>query len=353
MEGIENQQTTEITQPETPEVVDQNPTEPTEVTAETQEVIQPEINEDEIAISYLKKQGFEIETADDLQRYKQPQVKEVNPYEDLMDEEDRMYFEFKKNTGKSKKEFEMLRIDPESITPLEYAIEKARKESGLNLTKEEALEFLEDELGIADFDELSNTDRVKLARYSKDLKEERANMYNELKDLSTKQTAPKNQPETIKLEDGRVVNKADYEQFQVQRQQYLNTNKEAVNSVANSEFKVMLDDNGEQREVSFSYEYNDQDKHSMLSLTNDTSKTFQRYQTENGLNHKQFNEDMWWTDPANRNKAIASIIQKALATNTEELLKGRGNVNLTNEPLPAQKTEGVKMVPINDIFKSF
>src|SRR5690606_11980973 len=264
-----------------------------------------------------------------------------------------MYFEFKKNTGKSKKEFEMLRIDPESITPLEYAIEKARKESGLNLTKEEALEFLEDELGIADFDELSNTDRVKLARYSEDLKEERANMYNELKDLSTKQTAPKNQPETITLEDGRVVNKADYEQFQVQRQQYLNTNKEAVNSVANSEFKVMLDDNGEQREVSFSYEYNDQDKHSMLSLTNDTSKTFQRYQTENGLNHKQFNEDMWWTDPANRNKAIASIIQKALATNTEELLKGRGNVNLTNEPLPAQKTEGVKMVPINDIFKSF
>jgi len=351
MEGIENQQTPELEPEQTPEVVNQTIPETPEVPEQPTEVVAPEINEDEIAISYLRKQGFEVETPEDLQRYRQPQVKEVNPYEDLMDDEDRMYFEFKKNTGKSKTEFEMLRTDPESITPLEYAIEKARKDSGLRLSKDEALEFLEDELGIADFEELSNTDRIKLAKYSKELKDQRISMYNELKDLSSKQTAPKNQPETITLEDGRTVNKADYEKFKQQRQQYINANKEAVNSVTASEFKVMLDDNGSQREVSYTYEYNDQDKHSMLSLTEDTSKTFSKYQTPEGLNQKQFNEDMWWTDPANRNKAIASIVQKALASNTEELLKGRGNVNLTNSPLPAQKMEGVEMVNINQLFK--
>lgn len=347
MEGIENQQLEPTTESE--DVINNASSEPQE--NHQSEVEQPTVDESAIAIQYLKNNGFEIESADDLQRYKTPQIKEVNPYEDVMDEDDRKRYEFIKTTGKTKADYEMLRVDPESISPLDYAIEKARNESGLNLSKEEALEFLEEELGISDFDELSNTDRIKLAKYSKDLKDQRISMHNEIKNLSTQKLATENQPEMVTLENGQKVSKAVYEQHQQKYQQYLNANKESVNSVTNSEFKVMLDDNGSPREVSFTYEYNDQDKHSMLSLTNDTDKVISRYQTENGFNHKQFNEDAFWLDPANRNKAISTIIQKALATNTEEVLKGRGNVNFSHQPLPAQKKEGVEMVPLSDLFK--
>ncbi len=353
MNGPENQeQTTAEATVETTEIQDVNTAPATEIVeGQIIEPTQPAIDEDAIALSYLKKQGFEVETAEDLQRYKTPQIKEVNPYDELMDDEDKKYFEFKKTTGKTKAEYEMLRTDPESISPLEYAIEKAKKDSGLSLTKEEALEFLEEELGISDFDELTSTDKIKLAKYSKELKDQRVSMFNELKNLSTPKTENQGQPEMVTLENGQVVPKEQYEQFNKNRQQYLNANKESVNSVTSSEFKVMLDDNGSPREVAFTYEFNDQDKHSMLSMTEDTGKLIERYKTEKGFNHKQFNEDVFWLDPANRSKAISTIIQKALATNTEEVLKSRGNVNFSHQPLPAQKKEGVEMVPLSDLFK--
>lgn len=345
----ENQQTAPA---EETQITDVNTSVP-DVNADNQtvETTLPAIDEDAIALSYLKKQGFEVENAEDLQRYKTPQIKEVNPYDEFMDDEDKKYFEFKKTTGKTKAEYEMLRTDPDSISPLEYAIEKAKNDSGLSLTKEEALEFLEEELGISDFDELTSTDKIKLAKYSKELKDKRVSMFNELKNISVEKPQNQNQPEMVTLDNGQTVPKEQYEQFNKNRQQYLNANKESVNSVTSSEFKVMLDDNGSPREVAFTYEFNDQDKHSMLSMTEDTGKLIERYNTEKGFNHKQFNEDAFWLDPANRNKAISTIIQKALATNTEEVLKGRGNVNFSHQPLPAQKKEGVEMVQLSDLFK--
>jgi hypothetical protein len=64
-----------------------------------------------------------------------------------------------------------------------------------------------------------------------------------------------------------------------------------------------------------------------------------------------FAEDMLWSDPKFKEKAIASLLHKAIASNTEEVLKERGNINFTNNPLPRQTREGVKFVSMSDAVK--
>lgn len=282
---------------------------------------------------------------------------EVNPYEGLMDDEDKAYFNFKKETGRSRKDFEALNSNLDEIPKIDLARERVRRESGINLTNEQIDEYLADELGI-DLEDMRASDQIKLASYTKSILEERKAEQEKYRTPieNKKQAEAKNentqQNEFVTLENGAVMLKSQYENLVNTRQQEISKAKEAVNSVTNSDFKITIDDKGTPKEMNFAYEYSEEDKQSMVSIVSDIDGVVaSRYGSEKGFDHKRFAEDMQWSDPKFREKAIASLLHKAIASNTEQVLKERGNVNFTNDPLQKQTKEGVKVVSVTDAIK--
>ena len=282
---------------------------------------------------------------------------EVNPYEGLMDDEDKAYFNFKKETGRSRKDFEALNSNLDEIPKIDLARERVRKESGINLTNEQIDEYIADELGI-DLEDMSASNQIKLAAYTKSILEERkaeqekyrTPIENKQQPESKNENAQQN--EYVTLENGAVMLKSQYDNLVNTRQQAILQAKEAVNSVTNSDFKITIDDKGTPKEMNFAYEYSEEDKQSMVSIVSDIDGVVaSRYGSEKGFDHKRFAEDMQWSDPKFREKAIASLLHKAIASNTEQVLKERGNVNFTNDPLQKQTKEGVKVVSVADAIK--
>ena len=311
-----------------------------------------ELNE-EIAFNFLKKsKGLEVENFDDLLK-----PKEVDIYEGVYDEDDKAYLKFKKDTGRSRKDFEALNTNLDEIPKIDLARERVRRESGITLTNEQIDEYIADELGI-DLEDMSASNQIKLAAYTKSILEERkAEQEKYRTPIENKQQAEaKNentqQKEYVTLENGAVMLKSQYENLVNTRQQAILQAKEAVNSVTNSDFKITIDDKGTPKEMNFAYEYSEEDKQSMVSIVSDIDGVVaRRYGSEKGFDHKRFAEDMQWSDPKFREKAIASLLHKAIASNTEEVLKERGNVNFTNDPLQKQAREGVKIVSVTDAVK--
>ena len=311
-----------------------------------------ELNE-EIAFNFLKKsKGLEVENFDDLLK-----PKEVDIYEGVYDEDDKAYLKFKKETGRSRKDFEALNTNLDEIPKIDLARERVRRESGITLTNEQIDEYIADELGI-DLEDMSASNQIKLAAYTKSILEERkAEQEKYRTPIENKQQAEaKNentqQNEYVTLENGAVMLKSQYENLVNTRQQAILQAKEAVNSVTNSDFKITIDDKGTPKEMNFAYEYSEEDKQSMVSIVSDIDGVVaSRYGSEKGFDHKRFAEDMQWSDPKFREKAIASLLHKAIASNTEEVLKERGNVNFTNDPLQKQAREGVKIVSVTDAVK--
>ena len=311
-----------------------------------------ELNE-EIAFNFLKKsKGLEVENFDDLLK-----PKEVDIYEGVYDEDDKAYLKFKKETGRSRKDFESLNTNLDEVPKIDLARERVRRESGINLTNEQIDEYLADELGI-DLEDMRASDQIKLASYTKSILEERkAEQEKYRTPIENKQQAEaKNentqQKEYVTLENGAVMLKSQYDNLVNTRQQEISKAKEAVNSVTNSDFKITIDDKGTPKEMNFAYEYSEEDKQSMVSIVSDIDGVVaSRYGSEKGFDHKRFAEDMQWSDPKFREKAIASLLHKAIASNTEEVLKERGNINFTNDSLQKQAKEGVKIVSVADAIK--
>lgn len=311
-----------------------------------------ELNE-ELAFKFLKQsKGLEVESFDDLLK-----PKEVNPYESFLDDEDKAYLNFKKETGRSRKDFEALNANLDEIQKIDLARERVRRETGLNLSNEQIDEYIADELGV-DLEDMRASDQIKLAAYTKSILEEkkaeqekyRTPIENKQQPEAKKENTQNN--EYVTLENGAVMLKSQYENLVNTRQQEISKAKEAVNSVTNSDFKITIDDKGTPKEINFAYEYSEEDKQSMVSIVSDIDGVVaSRYGSENGFDHKRFAEDMQWSDPKFREKAIASLLHKAIASNTEEVLKERGNVNFTNDSLPKQSKEGVKIVSMLDAIK--
>ena len=308
---------------------------------------------DEVAFNHLKKsKGLEVESFDDLLK-----PKEVNPYEDVLDDDDKAYLNFKKETGRSRKDFEALNANLDEIPKIDLARERVRRESGINLTNEQIDEYLTDELGI-DLEDMRASDQIKLASYTKSILEERKAEQEKYRTPAENKQQPEakkentQQNEYVTLENGAVMLKSQYENLVNTRQQEISKAKEAVNSVTNSDFKITIDDKGTPKEMNFAYEYSEEDKQSMVSIVSDIDGVVtSRYGSEKGFDHKRFAEDMQWSDPKFREKAIASLLHKAIASNTEEVLKERGNVNFTNDSLQKQAKEGVNIVSMADAIK--
>jgi len=320
------------------------------------------INEEEIVLKYFKDKGKQINSIDEL--FTEPQTKEVNPYQEILDDQDKAYLEFKReNPKKTMRDFEAIYSEVNDISPLEFARERVLQEAGVRLTNQQIDQYLEEELGVSlDDEELSATDLVKLSKYGKQIKDQRIaeqKRYREIVNQKANSDTSEPQEEVqdiesqyIKLDNNTIMLRSDYDKLAKERQQYLKDNKEAGDSVAVSVFSVNIDDNGEKQERTYSYEYDDKDRHSMVSLSTDVSQTVrERYHSYKGFNHKQFNEDLFWIKPENRNKAISFIVQKVRAEAIEEVLKNRGNFNFTpTRSMGEPKKDGVKNISVKDIF---
>lgn len=332
-----------------------NTTPPSESTVTSNEVTFDAVKE------FLVKNGLtrDITSVEDLM--KQPESvekiveKEVNPWESILDDEDKKFFDYKKETGRSRKEFEFLQKDLNSLDLIDLSIQQIKKDTGLDLTKDKAIEYLENKFNIdlTSNDELDVNSTIELTKFSKSIKEE-------LIGLQEKYAKPsENKPQTqnnnngipddiVVLDNGTMMKKDAYQELLDNHAKHIESVKNSVNGVTESQVKVLFDENGSKVELSYGYEYANEDRQSMVSAVSDlNSYIAKNYETEHGLNQKQLTEDVWWLNPKNREKAISSMIHKAIAENTENLLKSDNNVNFQTRPLHNGKvTEGVTIVPL-------
>lgn len=326
-----------------------------ETTTSTETTTVPELN-DESVLSYLKtKSGKEISAIEEL--FKDPEkvieTKEVNPWQDILDDDDQQYLNFKKETGRTRKEFDALKTNYDELDPVDLAVERARKDSGMNLSKEKAFAYLEKKLNVdlSDLENIDEADQIELASYTKSFREEKKSEAQ--KYLTPIERQPKegeiNKADYEIFEDGSMVPKSVIEtrakEQQQQYNQFLEENKKSVDSVAEAKFTITIDENGTKKDLSYSYEYSPEDRQAMLSTTNDVSGVMAKtYRDENGvMNHALFNEDMFWSQKANREKALASIVHKVRAELIEETHKRDNNVNFNRNSL---QTNGSKKVDI-------
>ena len=301
-------------------------------------------------LEFAKSKGKEVASIEEFFAEKEPIVQEkiVDPWESVLDDEDRQYLQYKKETGRSRKDFESLNVDFDQVSALDLARERVRKESGQSLSDEQADSYLERKLGVdlTDLNDLQDFDNVELSAYSKSLREEKKAEQQKYKQpIAPKEPTP--QEEIVQLDNGTSMKKADYEAMIENHQRHLEQAKASVDSVTEASFKIEFDDNGTKRELSYGYEFSQEDRHSMLSVATDVSGVMEkRYRSEQGFNHKQFQEDMFWSDPQLREKAISSMLSKARAEAIEEQMKNENNVNFSRNSLQGAGKGGTRIVPV-------
>ena len=323
-------------------------------TADVQENHKPTYG-DEDFIAYAKSKGREINSFDEAfaERVVEKEViKEVNPYEGVeFDDDDLQYIKFKKETNRSRKDFDFLNQDINSLSPIELAKQRIEKETGEKFTLEETKEYLEDKFDIDLSDEeLSTKAKIELQGFIKPVKDDLIQQQEKYKQPIEK--VPQATQDVITLENGTTMSKEKYNEMVDSRNDFLDNINTSVDGVAGIGLKFTIDDNGTPREVDYEYDFSQEDKHSMLSIISDVDATIaKRYRTENGFNTEQFAVDMFFSDPTNREKALSSSYHKGRADATEELMKMDNNVNFQTSGLPNKEgNPNVRFVPIKELF---
>lgn len=309
-----------------------------------------EIN-DELVFNYLKeKTGREISSYDDLVSEKIVEVekeieKVVDKYEGVdFDDEDQAYFEFKKQTGGNRKDFDFVKQDIESLSLIDLATKRLQKDIGIKPTANDVKEFLEDKFNI-DLTEgesnLSFREKADLLAYVKPVKDELLQQQETIKNFKPtpkpEPTATTENGDVVTLEDGTIMPKAKYESLVQQRQSYLENLTTSVDGVGEVGYQIAIDDNGTERLVDCGYEFSNEDRQAMLSDITDINATMEkRYRTEKGFDTEQFAVDMFFSRPENREKVLSSFYHKGRADAIAELMKVENNVNFSTGQLPNQ-----------------
>lgn len=324
----------------------------------------PKIEEKDV-LEFLKSKGKEVSSIDELIKENFNKEEEVisNDYEELLTPEDKTYLNFRKQTGGSREQFQMINRDWDKESPIEIARMKIFEESGIKASDDDIIDFIEEELNVdISNDELSLRDKIKLNTYLKpfiDAKKSELEKYRNPSENDThvhEQSKNNNDNEIVTLENGVKVTRTQYDQMIEESNLYKTKNKEAVNSVTDFNFNISIKgETGEERTLNYKYEVSDEDKRSALSITEDPSSFVNKtYLTPDGFNHKQFNEDMFWVKSENRQKAISALLHQARAEAIEEFLKKRGNVNFQNPNSHTQPNqEGVVIKSMEDLINNY
>ena len=309
--------------------------------------------DDERAFQHLKQsRGFEYENLDDFLKPKEV-IKEVDRYEGIeFDDDDNQYFQYKKDTNRSRKDFDYLNKNFDEIPLLDLALDKVKKEVGSGFTKEQLTEYLENELSIDFSEELTATEEIKLTKFVKEFKSTlKAEQEKYKTPIEKKPVVPEPSitDDMLRMEDGSLVNKQNYERLQNEHQQYLKDIKSTVNSVTDDSFKVTIDDNGTSKEFEFGYKISDEDMRSAVSKASDImAYQTARYESDKGINHALILKDLDRT--ANFDKYMVSTFEKGYAKAIEEFTKIANNTNFNTGNIQNQAPSGVRHVSISDVF---
>lgn len=319
-------ETTATTTEESTETTTEDTTAATETATEQNtatEIQEVALNDDQVR-SYFKAKGREVENLDDLFTEK---VKEVNPYEGI-NPELKAILDYNKETGRGLSDYQKLQQNIDEIPVLDLAVAKAKEETGMDLSAEDAQAYIEDVLGIdlSDLDDLSSVDKIKLNKFVKDYKAELKVAQEKYKaPLATENTSGK---EMVTLSDGQQIEKTIFDEHQRTRQAYIEEMKVAVDSVAKTSLSMEFDNNGKKEVSTYDYEHDKDDKKNMLALSEDVDQTVANlFRTEKGFDHQGLAKGIWRLDPKNWEKEVSAIVNKAVAETTERLLQNENNIN--------------------------
>lgn len=283
----------------------------------------------------------------EVERVQEPQSNEAD--QRPVDPKTQAFLDWQKKTGRSIDEYNERNRDLSALSPLEIARDRIRKENeDLSLSESEIEILLQDELGFDPTDpDLDTRESVAFKKfYGKHLKalQEAQKEY----DTPVEGHQPKAAPETPQPQEGEVVKlsngvEVSAEEYQRQRSEYLAQREESLKELGKENFKVTFDGKDGKREYDYSYDYQDQDRHSMLSITEDVGNILNTYQSETGeFDHASFNKDLWWTRPENRNKAISAIIAKVRSDVIDEQISQRRNLNFDSPTAPQTNDDSNK-----------
>lgn len=311
---------------------------------------------DESVLGYIKgkfkDQETEINSFEDLFKTKEiEKVVEKNPYEDILDDYDKKYFDFKRETGLGRKEFDFVQQDFSKKSEIDLAIEKVKKDAGGNITNAEVKEYLESKFEI-DFEtgEMTAKNKIELASFVKPYKEELQKLQEKYKaTVAEKKTTTPSNVEMVELENGEKVPKAQYEQFLETRNAYLTDLKKGVSGATSFEVSTTFDNNGEKQPITFNYEFSDEDRHSMLSDASDLDAFVGKmFKSEKGFDHKGL---ATFLDKAkNFDKYVGLAMQQARAEAIEEMIANGNNENFNRKPLHQNKGEGKTVDSLLDAY---
>lgn len=306
---------------------------------------------DEAVLAYFKeKKGKELTSLDDL--FKEPEAA-ADPYEGLSDDA-LQFVKYNKETGRSFKDFQALNRDVDSVSSLELARERAMAMAGGKLTKDTVDGYLEKKLGIdlSDPNSLEEYDEVDLESFVGDYRKEiKANQekYNQ----PIVREGSKDKPEMVKLEDGSLMAKAQYDKIVNDRNEYLQESKKAQDNIKSDVFEVTIDDNGNELKMNIPFDYGKNDKHNMLSYASDTNEFIKNnFSTEGKLDHAKLQKGLWFSLPENQGKVISAAIHKARAEWVEESMKQSSNANFNTKKLPSEQQKG-RTVPIPGVQSGY
>ncbi len=353
-------ETTTVTTDPPKEEVTTTATTTTETNTETSQITTAtEEYDDEKILKYFESKGKKVSVIDEL--FKEPEVKTVNKYENISDKA-KAFLTYHEETGRDFEDYLELQKDITAIPDIDLARERVRQENGRSWTNDEIDSFLEKQLKIdlSDLEGMDAADKIALSGFSKPLRDsklsEQEKYKQPLENKNTPAAQEKNQiaDDEVELASGERMKKVDYDRLLKSRQDYLDGLKASSDNIKEASFSVKVDNKGSEQTLNFNYEYSTEDKHNMLSNAEDLQNTIkQKFSDDKGFNHKELQEAMFWIDPNNRVKAISAIIHKAIAGNTEEIMKEVGNVNLipdASKTLTTQPKEGTRIASVKELL---
>ena len=312
------------------------------------------------AIKWANENGREIADVNDLLKPTQVEiekevVKEVNPWEDVMDERTKGYLNYRKETGRDWDDYNKLQQDIDKIPALELAREKVRMASpNVKLTNEQIDEYLEEELQISLGDKDNYKAEMKLDAFTRD---ERNAMKSEQEKYRTPVEKKNEQPSAynpdnyVALPDGSVMTKEQFAERENKINEHIGHLRGAVGGLKTQSFSIEVEENGEKREIPFTYDFSAEEIDGMSDFAEGlvTGKIVDKYRTENGIDYAGFVKDLL-VNPIT-GKMIPKLLQSAHAIAIEEVMKQNGNHNFTAQLPPTSQRDGVKIVSFEEIAK--
>lgn len=277
-----------------------------------------------------------------------------------LDDETKDFLAFKRETGRGWSDWEALNKDYSGLSNLELAKLSIQEQTKIKLSDTQLDELLANKIGLdpdeeEGFDKLNIVQQVAIEKLGKEyvsqkesekIKYKKAQVADDTKPLENKvETSQiKNEEDSVLLEDGRVLKKEEYDTLIKQREEYVKGNKAAVDSVTASAYEFTFKEQGVENTYEVSYDYTPEDKHRMLSLTQDLSKTVQeKYGTENGFDYQSLNEDMLWFDRESREKMLHALLSNGRSSALANYIERRDNIpnsDFVQSRMPVKEEEG-------------